>query len=161
MVKSVTLYPGRYAFICPCGHPYEAMTIYRKTSNIAVYCFACKQQNGQHVRIMEQSIDFPSNLNNKLNGSFFTTIRPHNLIKYCVGNILGVTLKLQPVGKARIIQVKTFTIDQINDYIACLDTGLQAEECKRFIKDLYKGQGINWNVQILDFCLLEYLDKKR
>lgn len=69
MVKTVTLYPGRYAYICPCGHPYQVMTLYRKTSNVAVYCFACKQQTGKHIRIMDQNIDFAVNSNNKLIGT--------------------------------------------------------------------------------------------
>lgn len=157
--KTITLYPGRYIFICPCGFPSSVMTISRVNKKIALYCFACKQEKGTYYKIMEQNLDFSYNWNNKLNGKYFTTIRLHNPLKYCVGNILKVTLKLQPRGRVKILRVKTMTIDQINDYIACLDTGYQAEECKKFLKGMYKNKGINWNTQVLDFCLLQYLDE--
>ena len=160
MIKTVTLYPGRYAYICPCGHPYQVMTLYRKTSNVAVYCFACKQQTGKHIRIMDQNIDFAVNSNNKLNGTYFTALRLHDPIRYCVGNVLTVSVKQQPRGKAKIIKVNSFTIDKVNDYISCLDSGLKADEYKTIIKKTYSGNGINWDKQLLDFCLFEQIDKR-
>lgn len=108
---------------------------------------------------MEQNLDFSYNWNNKLSGKCFTTIRLHNPLKYCVGNVLNVTLKLQPRGRVKILRVTTFTIDKINDYIACLDTGYPAEECKKMLKEMYKNKGVNWNTQLLDFCLLQYIDQ--
>ncbi len=109
---------------------------------------------------MEQNLDFSYNWNNKLNGKCFTTIRLHNPLKYCVGYVLTVTLKLQPRGRVKILRVTTFTIDKISDYIACLDTGYPAEECKKMLKEMYKNKRVNWNTQLLDFCLLQYIESK-
>lgn len=130
-MKCVTLYPGRYIFICPCGHPYEVLTITRIDRKVSLYCFACKQETGKFYKVMEQELDFTYNWNNKLNCRNFTTIRLHNPKKYYKGASLRITLQGRHKGYARIVDVKQFTLNQLNDYVSLLDIGYTAEEHKK------------------------------
>lgn len=70
----------------------------------------------------KQRLEFGENRNNKLNCEVFTIIRLHNPKKYCVGIVMSVYLKGIWKGDVRVMDVRTITPDQINNYISYLDT---------------------------------------
>jgi len=99
------------------------------------------------------TIDFSHNWNKKLGCDAFTTLR---LRQYgVVGDVLTLTQQFKPFGTATIIAVKVLKLSDINDYIAYLDTGYNAEECKQILMDMYKQSQINWTTQKIYFHLLK------
>ena len=44
--KVVTLQPGRWIYVCPCGFPYQAMRLSRTNTKVGLYCVKCKQEIG-------------------------------------------------------------------------------------------------------------------
>ena len=157
---SLTLYPGKYRFICSCpqGHLYEPFEIFRKTTNFEPYCWYCKGE-GKVIKIMEEKIenlDFAYNWNNKLDCHAFSTIRMRNDKKYYVGARKNIRLKEVVKGSAVIVAVSYFLLDKINESVARIDTGYSAEECKGILKKMYKNKPINWGTQQLVFCVLVY-----
>lgn len=108
------------------------------------------------------TLAFSHNWNQKLNADVFTTIRLRNDKRYFAGNRLNVILKGQSKGSAVILEVKNIRLDQINNYIAGLDTGLTADNCKQMIRKMYKSvMNINWSTQQLSFVLLAYEERKQ
>lgn len=106
----------------------------------------------------DMRLDFSYNWNSKLNGKAFTSIRLWNESKYKVGNVYEIWLGNTKKGIARLISLKRMRLDQINDHIALLDTGYQADECREMIKKMYKNKHINWESQFLAYCLFVYID---
>lgn len=156
-VKSVTLSPGYWIYVCPCGARYRVSRVTRTSAHHATYCFHCKQQNGKYYKVMIERIEFTQNWNGKLNCDSFTTMRLHNPVKYCVGASKQIYLKGVWKGNAKIIDVRRIHLSDINQFTAKLDTGLPPEDCRRLIRALYKNRpGINWDAQLIDLCLLEY-----
>lgn len=96
-----------------------------------------------------KEIKFSYNWNNKLDCNFFTTIRLYNPIKYQIGHIYDVSLKGEFKKQARLVEMKKIHHDQINAFIAGLDTGYSVEETKKILERMYKGK--MW----LGFILLE------
>lgn len=85
---------------------------------------------------------FTYNWNNKLQNKAFTTIRLRNDKKYEIGKEFSI--QLQPKGKpsetlgiAKIIDVKHFTLEKLNNFIAHIDTGYSKEECEKIILRMY------------------------
>jgi len=155
---SVTLYPGKYRFLCSCerGHLYDILDIKYKTSKIEPYCWYCKG-TGKFIKIMEEeNLDFTYNWNNKLDCNAFSTLRIRNDKKYFVGARKNVRLKETKKGIADIVAVSYFTLDKINESIARLDTGYSVEQCREIIKTMYKNKPIDWSTQQLVFCILVY-----
>lgn len=148
--------PGRWIFVCPCGFRYTVMTLDRKCTKVGAFCDYCKTNRGRHYMVTEQNLEFTTNWNNKLNCKSFTTIRLHNPVKYCIGATFKVYLKGVYKGCAKVLDVKRFTIKDINNYVSYLDTGYSPDECRRIIKEMYKKKPIDWNTQLFDFCLLQY-----
>jgi hypothetical protein len=109
------------------------------------------------------TLAFSHNWNQKLNADVFTTLRLRNDKRYFAGNRLNVILKGQPKGTAVILEVKNIRLEQINNYIAGLDTGLTAENCKQMIRQMYKNSSppITWSTQHLSFILLAFEDRKQ
>jgi len=57
--------------------------------------------------------------------------------------------------------VNHFTIDKITEFVARIDTGYSASECRKIIREMYKNRpGINWETQQLAFSLLVYEGKE-
>lgn len=111
---------------------------------------------------MNERLEFTQNWNGKLNCGSFTTMRLHDPIKYSVGAVKQVYLKGIWKGSARIIDVKRLHLSDINLFTAKLDTGLPPEDCRRLIRTLHKNRpGINWDTQLIDLCLLEYLKESK
>ncbi len=108
---------------------------------------------------MEEDLKFTHNWNGKLNCDCFTTLRLHNARKYIIGASKHIFLNNVFKGKANIIGVQSFRLEQVSEYVARLDTGLSAKECQQMIKTMYKNQPINWSTQQLDFVLLKYEKK--
>jgi len=156
----VSLNAGKYILVCSCGGRNEVMTLFSYRTKISPHCWYCKG-NGKFARVMEnKDLKFSYNWNGKLNCQCFTTLRLNQPMKYYKGAVFNVFLNNQPKGRAKVLEVNCFTIDQINEFVARVDTGLSAKECQRMIREMYKNSPqINWNTQNLAFCLLEYENK--
>jgi hypothetical protein len=109
---------------------------------------------------MEETLKFSTNWNNKLNCNSFTTLRLRNDNKYYAGAKINIWLGNIYKGKGTILGVSLYTLDKINEYVARIDTGYSAEECRKIILQMYKNKpDINWATQQLAFCLIAY-DKR-
>lgn len=102
------------------------------------------------------SIKFSYNWNNKLSNKAFTTLRLHNDNKYKVNSRYEIELNNQIQGVATIHNIKTLTLNQLNNYITYLDTGYNVTEAKKILQTMYKNKPIDWDTQKLDFILLVY-----
>lgn len=111
---------------------------------------------------------FSYNWNNKLSNNAFTTLRLHNPTIYRVGATREIFLRSGKEYKflayAEIKAVKVITLAQINDFIAFLDTGYSAEECRGILVKMYPDVK-NWDKQLIDFVLFvklkqNYMTKK-
>lgn len=104
------------------------------------------------------TIVFSHNWNNKLGCDCFTTIRLHNPQKYKVKQVYHILLNDNLIKEAIILDIKTISFSQINNFIAYLDTGLSVEECKGLLKRMYyKIKDIE--NQKFDFILLKTIRK--
>lgn len=155
--KVVTLQPGRWIFVCPCGFPYIAMRLTRTNRKVGLYCFKCKREIGKYYKIMDERLDFLENWNGKLNCQCFTTIRLHNPIKNCVGAVKQIYLKDRYKGDAKVMHCVPLTLDKINLAMAKLDSGLLPDELRARIRERYKNHRPNWATQLVDYMLLEYI----
>lgn len=83
-------------------------------------------------------LEFTYNWNNKLDCAAFITLRPG---QYTVGEEYKVILKtgkdLMAKGVAVVKQVKKIQVWQLNDFMAYLDSGYDAKECKGIISKMY------------------------
>ena len=109
-------------------------------------------------------INFTYNWNSKLSGKFFTTIRLKNP-KFRIYETYEVYLRK---GKgfvflchATIIDIRYIKLSAINEFIAGLDTGYSAQECKNLIQTMYKRINPDWNTQFLSFILLRKETSKK
>lgn len=103
-----------------------------------------------------ETIDFAYNWNNKLDCKAFTTIRLSGR-KYAVGQEYNIKLKGEAKGKAVCVDIKRFTLDHLNEFIALLDTGYDKAECTALIKNMYRYKNIQWEEQVLFLVLLKYI----
>ncbi|GIW67773.1 MAG: hypothetical protein KatS3mg096_641 [Candidatus Parcubacteria bacterium] len=95
-----------------------------------------------------QTINFNYNWNNKLNCKSFTTIRPKSS-KYKIGEKYKIMLKNQFLYDAVIVDIRTFKLDKVNEFIARIDTGYSKEECVDIMKKMY-GE----NAENLEYFLI-------
>jgi hypothetical protein len=106
-------------------------------------------------------IKFSKNWNNKLNCPTFTTIRLHNTSKYVISEVYQIVFphkKQIYAFNAIILDIQNIRLSDINNHIAYLDTGLDAEKTKKILQNMYWYDRINWEVQLLDYCLLRHID---
>lgn len=102
-------------------------------------------------------LNFNYNWNTKLRCRSFTTIRLRNDAKYFKGARFSITLQNYQKGIAKVIDVKFMTLDKVSEWIARLDTGYSAKECKEIIKTMYKNKPlIDWKTQELAYVLLKW-----
>ncbi len=80
---------------------------------------------------------FSYNWNKKLYCNFFTTIRLHNPKKYWIGSIHRIFLKAEDLGTAKIVQVKTIRLEEIDSFTASLDTGYNAASTRALFRKMY------------------------
>ena len=100
-------------------------------------------------------IEFSQNWNNKLDCNAFTTIRMWNPAKHIPGRQVVIKLKGEVHSEGVIHAVKQMNIEQINDYMAYLDTGHNAEYTKKILKNMYtKKYSANWDIMVLALILI-------
>lgn len=161
-VKSATLTPGRWIYVCPCGAQSTVCRVDRKENKWMVYCFSCKQQIGKYYRVMDERIEFDENYNNKLNCPSFPLVRLNHPVKNAVGAIKQIYLKGLWKGNAKIVILNHFRLDQITPAISKLDANMVLEDYRRWIHLQYKKYPqINWDTQLLDFIVLEYCKESK
>ena len=109
---------------------------------------------------MENKFSFSNNWNGKLNNECFTTIRLSG--RFNVGMIIDIELKGRSMGPAKVLDRKRLTLDQINDWMAFLDTDYPAKECRDILKRMHHGVP-DWSNQPLYYYLLKYVktDQKK
>ena len=160
--KSVTLTPGRWTYVCPCGFPTCAALVTRRESKWLCYCFHCKQSNGKYYRVMDERLEFKTNPNGVLLCGCFPMVRLHHPVRNVIGAVKQIYLKGVWRGNARIVWSERLTLDGITPAIARLCSGLEPEAFRRKIRDgLRNRPGINWATQQLDFIVLEYIKETR
>ncbi|MDR2439928.1 MAG: hypothetical protein LBE12_11230 [Planctomycetaceae bacterium] len=101
-------------------------------------------------------LSFSNNWNNKLNNKAFTSLRLHNDTKFEVGKLFRIILKGRSLGTAELREKRMIRIDQLNPFITFLDTGYGVDYTTHLIKTMYQNKNINWETQLLDFCLFLY-----
>lgn len=82
-------------------------------------------------------INFSYNWNNKLDCKCFTTLRLTNYNKYITGLEYEIQLNNQRIKYARIVEIKVFPLDKINEFISRIDTGYSKEETIKIINRMY------------------------
>lgn len=108
-----------------------------------------------------ESIKFNQNWNNKLQCNIFTTFRLANPNKYITGKEFEIWLKDKLIGHAVIVFIYPIFLDKINNYMAYLDTGYNAEEMKNLLKTMYKNKNIDFDRQQLFCLMLKYTNPKQ
>ncbi|MBB2950896.1 MULTISPECIES: hypothetical protein [Sphingobacterium] len=83
-----------------------------------------------------EHINFSKNWNNKLDCEAFTTLRMPNE-RYKTGQVFEITLNEESKGCATLVAITYINLEDITEYIARLDTGCSAEDCKNLIRDIY------------------------
>lgn len=101
-------------------------------------------------------IPFVHNWNGKLYCDFFTTIRLKSS-KYVKGQAYEITIRKEPAFDCVIVDMKELKLNEISEWIARLDTGLSAKECRELFIKMYSNKPIDWTTQILQFILLQKL----
>lgn len=106
-------------------------------------------------------INFSNNWNNKLECDCYTTIRLTS-DKYVFGRAYQINrTKKTKAGTEKtylhdavIAAMHVMTIDKITNFMAYIDTGYDAVQCRDIIRKMYKYSNINWNTQTISFILL-------
>lgn len=99
-----------------------------------------------------QYLDFSHNWNGKLGCNTYTTIRLSNPGKYHPGARFVIRLNKKPLHTAQVVAVRQITPFDINDWIAYLDTGYDAQETRNILMRMYKTLNMK-----LDWILLRAL----
>ncbi len=100
-----------------------------------------------------KTLNFSFNWNNKLDCKAFTTLRLSDRFK--MGDEVEVLLNKKPIeGRHFVSGIKTLRLEEINTYIAYLDTGYSAGECKEILQKMYKKKNIDWTTQNIYFYLI-------
>jgi len=101
-----------------------------------------------------EKITFSYNWNGKLNCDCFTTLRLSSRLNE--NEIVEVIDRGVSKGQARIIKKRRLnSIAEINDMMAFLDTGYNAEECRNIIKRMHP-KITDWDKQSLYYYLIKY-----
>jgi len=98
-------------------------------------------------------LNFSYNWNNKLDCKAFTTLRLSD--RFSVGDKVQINLKKKEHSKGIIIDKRIIVLDNINNYIAYIDTGYDKEECKEILKKMYKNKDIDWETKPIFFYLIK------
>jgi hypothetical protein len=103
---------------------------------------------------MEDIIKFSYNWNNKLNCKVYTTFRLFNE-KYQYNKRYKIYLKEEHIHDAIIEDMKIMKLDQINRFIAGIDTGYSVKEFKNIVLKMYGEKAKTANFL---FILLKKID---
>ena len=104
-----------------------------------------------------EKLHFSKNWNNKLDCMAFTTLRLPNQ-KYQINHLFEITLDGICKGIGKLISINYISIDDIDEFIARLDTGCSIDECKNIIIDIYPN--IDFNQQQLALLLISKVDQE-
>lgn len=99
-----------------------------------------------------QELHFVQCWNLKLTCFNYTTIRLTD--KYKIGEEVRVFLNGHHVHNAVIVAKTKTKLDAINEFVARLDTGYSAQECKEILRKMYSKYNVNWDTQPLTIYLL-------
>lgn len=81
-------------------------------------------------------IKFSNNWNNKLNCTFFTSIRlPHK--KYTPGNILLVLSKGEYIYQAKVLHSKEVFLNKLTQFDTMIDAGMERTDFMYMMKKMY------------------------
>lgn len=86
---------------------------------------------------MENVIKFSYNWNNKLGCKAFTTFRIASS-KYRKGEVYKIFFKDNYLFDAQIVDIKRIFLNQVDDYIAYIDTGYSVEEFIEIVRKMYE-----------------------
>jgi len=84
-----------------------------------------------------KTIDFSTNWNNKLANRAFTTIRLKNTAKYKIGEMYSITLNKKPLATRKILDIRTFVLSELNEWICRIDTGYSLPQTIEMMKKMY------------------------
>lgn len=90
----------------------------------------------------KKSIKFFKNHNMKLGCDYFTTIRPL-WDYYSKGEFYIILLEGKFHCEAQIINLRSFYLNTINDYISFLDAGVSPEQFKEDMRRMYPKKDLN------------------
>ena len=96
-------------------------------------------------------LKFSYNWNNKLDCNYFTTLRLSD--RFNIGDKVRIFLKQENKGTGIIIDKKAIMLNQINNFIAGIDTGYTVEETKNILKRMYKN--VDWECQDIYLYLIK------
>ena len=161
-VRSVTLAPGTWVYVCPCGFRYRAARVARASGQHACYCFKCKSQEGKHYKVMDERIEYKRNPNGTLNCECFPLLRLAHPVRNAVGAVKRIYLAGVWKGDARVEHVATVTLDGITPAMSLWLAAVEPEALRRSVREAYKSRpGIDWRTQPLDFMVLRFLKESR
>lgn len=83
------------------------------------------------------TINFSNNWNGKLFNDCFSTIRLYNSDTFYLGAEIDIQLKRQELGTAKIVAVRKFRFEQIDDFIGFTETGKPAAYLSTITKKFY------------------------
>jgi hypothetical protein len=89
-----------------------------------------------------KQLKFTQNWNNKLNTENFTTIRIAQ-DKYYIDCQFDIILQDQYLKTVKIIDIKQFKIDKLNDFTAYIDSGMNRTNLYQLLAQFYPKQNIN------------------
>jgi hypothetical protein len=103
-----------------------------------------------------EELRFSYNWNRKLYCRCFTSIRLRNDKRFFAGaEFKGFNdQEKKYIGIIKVLDLKVLKLNQINEYIARLDTGYNAEECKGILRKMYKNSNIEIEKEDLVLLLL-------
>lgn len=83
-----------------------------------------------------ETLRFSYNWNNKLTGQYFTTIRLENQ-RFQKGKTLTVQLQEKNLFEAMIMDTRILRLEDINEWIAGIDTGYSREDTQKIFRKMY------------------------
>ena len=110
------------------------------------------------MNLIPDDLRFSYNWNNKLDCGAFTTIRLRNDTKYQRGAVLNAWLKDKALGQVQIVGIRYFHLDNLNEFIARLDTGYDVPKCREIILRMYPT--VDFSKKQLSLILLQKLPAK-
>lgn len=102
-----------------------------------------------------KQLEFSYNWNNKLACDCFTTLRISN--RFDVGELVDISLNDRHLSLGTVIAKTAIRMGAINEFIARLDTGYSAAECKEVLRKMYPGA----LVKDTDILYLYLVEKER
>lgn len=102
--------------------------------------------------MQRNTLNFTTNWNGKLFTDCFTTFRPNYPIYKLGARFDAVLSSTQSFGEVEVIGKKLLKLNDVNEFIARLDTGYDAESFKKLVRTMYKNKFED--VDNLQFCLL-------